>query len=182
LDEIDEQALSALRSIEGVVHADIVPEPLRETLLEVEERYASLGPIPIDNVGVRTAVAKERLFVIIKDGRFRPPPIATVILTDDSGEIIGEEIIPGRSAADTEGEQVVHLGKDFVIYSSRAKGRGKSSKFAMPPVPFSEIEQLGFAKNVVSASPSTLGDMELKKALGIEDDPKVASILIGFDL
>ena len=182
MDEIDEKVLSVLRSINGVVRAGIVGHDLRDKLLHEEERYASLGPIAIDNVGVREAVKRERLYAIIKDMRFRPPPTPTVILRNKEGEILGEEIIPGADRLGHPDERTINLGKDFVIYSERAKGRGRDSSFVLPEVPFPEIERLEFSKNVVSASPSTLGDIELKKSLGVADDPKFASILVAFDL
>lgn len=182
MDDIDDEVLSLLASIEGVLRAEPVPDELRRKLLKEEERYASLGPIPVDNRGVREAAERDRLYVIIKDRTFRPPPIPTVILTDDSGEVIGEEILPSREPSSENGERLIHLGRDFVIYYSRAKGRGRNSRFEMPPVPFPEVEGFDFARNVVSASPSTNGDMAVKNALDIEDDPKIASILIGFDI
>lgn len=182
MDEVDQKVLSVLRSMSGVIRADVVDYDLRDKLLDEEERYASLGPIAIDNVGVKEAVSRDKLYVIIKDRDFRPPPTPTVILTNAEGEILGEEIIPGAENEHRSKERTINLGKDFVIYSERAKGRGRDSRFVLPAVPFPEIEELGFARRVVSASPSTLGDIELKNSLGVVDDPKLASILVAFDL
>jgi hypothetical protein len=36
-------------------------------------------------------------------------------------------------------------------------------------------------KNVVSCSPSPLGDVFVRAVHGLEDDPKLASIIIGWD-
>lgn len=182
MDQVDEKVLAVLRSMSGVIRSDAVAPSLREKLLEEEKRYASLGPIAIDNVGVKEAVSRERLYVIIKDRNFRPPPAPTVILTNAEGEILGEELIPGHGNGRRPEERTISLGKDFVIYSERAKGRGKDSKFVLPVVPFPEIEKLEFTRNVISASPSTMGDVELKNSLGIGDDPRFASILVAFDL
>lgn len=182
MDKIDSKIIALLKSMEGVVHTGIVPDRLRKKLLEQEERYAALGPIAVDNVGVRTAVQRERLYFVVKDKRFRPPPIATVQLVAEDGTVLGEELIKGRKPIIDDGEKLLYLGKDFVIQCSKAKAKGKSSRFVLPPVPFPEIERLDFARNVVSSSPSTLGDTDLKKEIGIEDDPKLASIVIGLDV
>jgi hypothetical protein len=182
LDEIDSKIIALLKSMEGVVHTGIVPDRLRKKLLDQEERYANLGPIAVDNIGVRMAAQRERLYFIVKDKRFRPPPIATVQLVAEDGTVLGEEIIKGRKPMIDEGEKPLYLGKDFVIQCSKAKAKGRNSRFILPPVPFPEIEHLGIARNVVSSSPSTLGDTDLKKEIGIEDDPKLASILIGLDV
>lgn len=182
MDEIDARILKLLGALEGVRHTGIVDAGLRERLVEHESNYSSLGPIAVDNVGVRTAAKRSRLYFIIKDKRFRPPPIATVQLVAEDGTVIGEEIIAGKKPLLSNEEKAVQLGKDFLIYYSRAKEKGRNARFILPPVPFPEIEGLGFAKDVVSSSPSTLGDAELKKSIGIEDDPKLASILVGFDI
>lgn len=171
-----------LESMEGVWRAGAVTVEMREKLVELEENYSSLGPIAVDNMGVRKAAKCARLYYVIKDKRFRPPPIATVQLVSEDGTVIGEEIICGKKPDMPKGERVVQLGRDFLIFYSRAKEKGKNARFILPPVPFPEIECLGFAKNVVSSSPSTLGDAEIKKFIGVEDDPKLASILVGFDL
>lgn len=182
MDEIDARVLSILRSLEGVRNSDIVLKDLRSALLKEEDRISTNGPIALDNRGVREALSREKLYFIIKDEKFRPPPEPTVVLTDDSNSILGEEIIPGMTFDDEERKRLIFLGKDFVIYPSRAKGKGRNSRFILPPISFPEIDALDFAKNTVSASPSPLGDIALKRALGMEDDPKLASILIGFDL
>jgi len=182
MDKIDSEVISLLQSLEGVVHAGIVTPELRKRLMTEEERYSSLGPIAVENLGVKTALARQKLYFIIKDKRFRPPPISTVQLISSDGEVLGEEIIAGRMPSRKNGEKVFQLGRGFVIYISRAREKGRTAKFVLPPVPFPEIEALGYAKNVVSASPSTLGDVEIRKSNGLEDDPKLASILIGFDI
>ncbi len=64
------------------------------------------------------------------------------------------------------------------MYPER-KGRAMEF-FVMPPVSFPEISEMGM-KNVVSCSPSAPSDMMLREMHGYKDDPKLASILIGFD-
>ena len=182
MDKIDLEVIDLLQGLPGVQQAGVIPDELRKKLLIEEERYASLGPIAVDNLGMKAALRKQKIYFIIKDKRFRPPPIATVQLVAPDGEVLGEEIIGSKSPKCKDGERFFYLGKSFVIYVTKAKTKGKESKFILPPVPFPEIENLGFSKNIVSASPSTLGDSEIKKTLGIEDDPTLASILVGFDI
>jgi len=182
MDEIDSVVVELLKSLEGVKHVGKVSDDVRRKLIEHEERYSSLGPIGVDNLGVRSAAERDRLYFIIKDKRFRPPPIPTVQLVAEDGTVIGEEIIAGKRQDAGKNEKTVQFGKDFTLYCSRAKEKGKNSRFILPPVPFPEVEKLGFAKNVVSSSPSALGDAELKSSIGIKDDPKLASILVGLDV
>ncbi|MDH4123789.1 MAG: hypothetical protein OEV21_06895 [Thermoplasmata archaeon] len=180
--KIDVEIVNLLQSLQGVEHAGVIDADLRGKLLREEERYASLGPIAVDNLGMKSALRKQKLYFIIKDRKFRPPPIPTVQLIAQDGEVLGEEIIGGRMPSLKNGERLFHIGKSFIIYITKARRKGKNSQFILPPVPFPEIELFDFAKNIVSASPSTLGDMEIKKSIGIDDDPRLASILVGFDI
>lgn len=182
MDKMDAEVVALLRSLKGVIHAGAIPQGLRKKLLYQEERYASIGPIAVDNIGVKSVVQRQRLYYIIKDKRFRPPSIPTVQLVAEDGTVLGEEIIKGRKPMLDNGEKPLYLGKDFIIQCSKAKSKGRNSRFILPPVPFPEIEGLKFAKNVISSSPSTLGDVDLKREIGIEDDPKLASVLVGFDV
>jgi hypothetical protein len=59
---------------------------------------------------------------------------------------------------------------------------GKKAHFVLPPVPFEELEGLEGVSGVCSSSPSSMGDLYLKKSAGLEDDPKLASILVGFNV
>jgi hypothetical protein len=182
LDEIDSEIIALLKSLDGVMHAGRVSDALMKSIVEHEVQYSSVGPISVDNIGVKSAAKCDRLYFIVKDKRFRPPSIATVQLIAEDGTVLGEEIIRGKMPKMEKGEKAVNLGKDFIIYYSKAREKGRNCRFVLPPVPFPELEKLEFTLRAVSCSPSTLGDFEIKKSLGIGDDPKLASILIGIDL
>jgi hypothetical protein len=72
------------------------------------------------------------------------------------------------------------LGQDFVVFADKRASKG--ARFVLPPVPFKEVEEMRGTCSVISSSPSTPGDFYLRKKARIADDPKLASILIGFDL
>jgi hypothetical protein len=94
--------------------------------------------------------------------------------------VIGKELLPGETLRAAERGKAIFLGKDFVIFADR--GRGKGARFVLPPVPFREVEDIAGVGNVCSSSPSTAGDLFIRRSKRLDDDPKLASILIGFDL
>ena len=51
----------------------------------------------------------------------------------------------------------------------------------MPPVSFPEVNEFEGAENIVSCSPAPPSDMYIRAKHGYEDDPKLATILVGFD-
>jgi len=174
------EILGVLSRLKGVRHTFYLADDVRKGVADIEKKYPSLGPLTVHNEGFVEAVRRKHVACIIKDRTFRAPPKPTVQLVDDSGAIIGKEILPGETIDAAERGKVIFLGKDFVIYAD--KGRGKGARFVLPAVPFAEVEAVPGVRKVCSSSPSTMGDMFIRKSVGLDDDPKLASIVIGFDL
>lgn len=175
-----EEILDVLSKLKGTRHAFYLTKKMRNGLARLERQYPSLGPLTITNEGVLQTLEREHVACILKDRSFRAPPHATVVLIDDDGNVIGRELLPGEKLPKDKAEKAIMVGKDFVIFYEKGAGRG--ARFVLPPVPFSEIERIEDAHRTVSSSPSTVGDHYLRKEAGFEDDPKLASVLIGFDL
>jgi len=153
---------------------------MRTGLARIERAYPSIGPLTIKNKGVSECLKRRHVACIIKDKNFRAPPHATVYLIDENDKIVGRELLPGEKVASTKDRKVIMLGNDFAVFFE--KGTGKGAHFVLPPVPFKEVEVLDGVKSVCSSSPSTAGDYFLREGTKLEDDPKLASILIGFEL
>ncbi len=173
------EVLKVLSSIKGVKHAFFLSKEMRTSLARLEGAYPSIGPLTVENEGVVACLARKHVACIIKDKTFRGPPHPTVVLVNDDGEVIGRELLPGENLGESVGRTLM-LGKDFVIFADKSASKG--ARFVLPAVPFKEVEEIEGAANVISSSPSTPGDSYIRKMAGIEDDPKLASILIGFDL
>lgn len=172
--------LNDLSRLKGVKHAFYLTSEMRSGLSRIEKKYPSIGPLIVRNDGVMECLKRKHVACIIKDRSFRSPPHATVMLVNDEGEVIGRELLPGEKVKETAEVKTIFLGDDFVIFARR--GSGKGAKFVLPPVPFSEVEKMRGTDDVVSSSPSTVGDLFLRKLGGLDDDPRLASILIGFNL
>lgn len=174
------EILRLLSSLKGVRHAFYLSDGVRAKLRDMEDEYPLAGPVPVKNEGVPECLRREHVACIVKDKTFRPPPIPTVVLVDSDGKIIGWELIPGKELKKEPGKKYLFLGKDFVICHDGRSGR--NAKFVLPPVPFEELEGLEGVSRVSSSSPSATSDLYLKKSAGLDDDPRLASILVGFDL
>ena len=173
------EVLKVLSGIKGVRHSFYLTKEMREGLVELEKRYPSIGPLTVQNEGALACLRSEHVACIIKDKTFRGPPHPTVVLVNDDGEVIGRELLPGEKPPKGPG-RILMLGNDFVVLADRRASKG--ARFVLPPVPFKEIGEMRGVCSVISSSPSTPGDFFLRKKVGIRDDPKLASILIGFDL
>ncbi len=172
LDAVDETVFRKVRSLAGVVRADFVTSTERDWL---RSRPTSMAA---ENRGVVEVLSRARVFCIFKDGTFRPPPEATVLLVDDEGTILGRELVAGESPPPDR--RVAFLGKDFVLYAG-ARPRG-AYRFSLPPVRFPELESMRGVARVVSASPDTPQDEYLRRQHGVPVGKELASILVGYDL
>ncbi|MBE6485782.1 MAG: hypothetical protein E7Z85_02935 [Methanosphaera stadtmanae] len=150
--------------------------------------------IPVINVGVHECLNREYTVAIIKTATFRPPPTATVQLVDNKGNILGEEIVSVEQKKKHEAnENATFVAPDFVLtvdpneiqqtlttdYLEKNKAK---QAFILPPVQFIEVEELEDTCDVVSSSPDPLADLYIKEYFEFEDDPKLASILVGFNV
>lgn len=146
----------------------------------IEDSIKSQIGLDVVNEGVRQCLRRQHVICVIKDTRFRPPPEPTVLMMGDTDLVIGTEILPGEHSRYQEMENICWLGEDFVVFTDKVP---KTKEFFfMPPVSFPELEKVPGATNIVSCSPSPLGDMIIKNYYELEDNPKLASILVGFDL
>ena len=179
--ELLEHVLATLSSLTGVRKAFYLDDDLKRRIGEIETgRSTGIGPLTVHNEGVQECLRHAHVACIVKDSTFRPPPAPTVVLLDDEGKMVGRELIAGEKPEAGPGQKLIYLGKDFVIFYE--EGRSSRTRFVLPAVSFVEIEALDYTADVCSSSPSTDGDFFLRRSAGLPDDPKLATILIGFDL
>lgn len=178
-EELDE-VLKVLKGLDGVIEAFALGPETRRQLREIETGVKATLNIEVKNTGLDECLRREHVVGIIKDKRFRPPPEPTILLMGDNGAVLGEEILPGQRGRFEDRQNLIFLSEEFVIYTDRKAA--KQEYFLMPPVSFPEIEKVHGVKNVVSCSPTALGDVLVRTSHELEDDSKLASVLIGFDI
>ncbi len=171
--------LEIVRGLRGVVHAFYLDRDILEQVREEEAKVRAMGNIAVDNIGFTEALKRENVICIVKDPRFRPPPEPTVLLESGDGEIIGEEVFPFTAHKYADKQDVVWLSDGFVMFPSVKANGGET--FTMPPVSFPELNPSNGCKDVISCSPAPTCDLMIRKHYGLEDNPKLASVLVAFN-
>ncbi len=171
--------LETVRSMRGVVHAFYLNKPLLERMREEEAKVRAMGNIAVDNQGFAEALKREKVICIVKDPRFRPPPEPTVVLESGNGDIIGVEVFPFTAQKYADLENVVWLSDGFIMFPTVPADGGES--FVMPPVSFPELNPGNGCRDVISCSPAPTSDLMIRKDYGLEDNPKLASVLVAFN-
>ena len=175
-----ERAVEIIMGMTGTRKAFVLDREVVDAIRKVEGGIKSQVGLDVINEGVNQCLQRQHVICIIKDTRFRPPPEPTVLMMADDGVMIGTEVLAGEHHKYKDNEDLIWLGNDFVVFTDRVP---KSKEyFFMPPVSFPELKQIEGAKNIVSCSPSPLGDLIIKDVYKLEDDPKLASIMVGFDM
>lgn len=185
--------MDTLNPLRGVQSVGVLNDEVRKKILEIEmEKTGEL--IPVINYGVHECLNREYTVAIIKTASFRPPPTATVQLIDAQGNLIGEEVVNAdQKRKYSEDERSTFVTPDFVLtrdpklfeydlQEDRIKDNRAKQAFILPPVQFIEVEELEDTCDVVSSSPDPLADLFIKQYFNFEDDPKLASILVGFNV
>lgn len=192
-DEVLQEVLDTINPLRGVQSVGVLNDEVRKRILEIEmEKTGEI--IPVINYGVHECLSREYTVAIIKTATFRPPPTPTVQLVDNKGHVLGEEIVnPEQKHKHEANENSTFVTPDFVLTqdpkeieenlkSERLEENPTKQAFVLPPVPFVEVEELEDTCDVVSSSPDPLADLYIKEYFNFEDDPKLASILVGFNV
>ena len=176
----EERAVEIIKGMTGTQKAFLLPRDVITAVQKIEDSIKSQIGLDVVNEGVNQCLRRQHVICVIKDTRFRPPPEPTVLMMGDSDLVIGTEVLPGQHSLFKDRDNICWLGDDFVVFTDKVP---KTKEFfLMPPVSFPELEQVTGAVNIVSCSPSPLGDLVIKNYFELEDNPKLASILVGFDL
>ncbi|MCE5296305.1 MAG: hypothetical protein LLG16_04280 [Euryarchaeota archaeon] len=175
-----DSAVDIIQGMKGTLKVFPLDAETREGILKVERCIKSQMGMEVKNEGVEQCMQRKHVLCILKNGAFRPPPEATVLLIADDGKIVGTEVIPGeKEKYSKDDDSLMWLCEDFVIFMNVKPE--KKEFFYMPPVSFPELNDISGISDVVSCSPSPLGDLVVKNRYGIEDDPKNATIFVGFN-
>ena len=176
-EEVVQNALNIIKGLTGVRAAFVLDEEIKKQMLAEESTVQGAGGYTVENEGVKEAMKRDVVIALIKDPRFRPPPEPTIIMTTN-GKIVGQEIFPW-TAHEVEGQNVIWLSDGFCIFVDRIENA--PSKFVMPPVSFPELNPGNGCKDVVSCSPAPTTDLMMRKHEGLEDNGKLASVVVGFN-
>lgn len=174
-----EKPLAIISGMKGVVKAFYLDKTILGQMKEEEAKVRAVGDIVVDNIGFSTALTRQHVIAIVKDPRFRPPPEPTVELHSADGKILGVEVFPFTAQQYLNRSDVVWLSDAFVMFPT-VKGEG-GEIFVMPCVSFPELNAGNGCKDVMSCSPAPTCDLMMRKYYGLEDDPKLASVLVGFN-
>jgi len=178
MEEVD-KPLEIVKGMRGVVNAFYLDSIILEKMRGEEAKVMAMGNIAVTNEGFAQVLIRDKVICIIKDPRFRPPPEPTVVLMSESGEMMGLEVFPFTAKEYLNREDVVWLSDAFVLFPE-VKGTG-GEKFIMPPVSFVELNEDNGCKDVISCSPAPTCDLMMRTYYDLKDDPKLASVLVGYN-
>jgi len=172
--EIDRRVLGLLRSLPGVLAAELLPSDLRSELRSMAT------PAAAENRGVDAVLSRQRVVCLFKGGSFRGPPESALLMMDERGTVLGRELTGPQDRPTPSERRTVYLGRDFVlVHGLRPSGR---VRFVLPPVRFPELEAVASVCQVVSGSPDPPQDEWLRNHYGVTGGKDLASILVGYDV
>jgi hypothetical protein len=178
-----DEAIDIIEKLDGTVDVQKLSDEDKEVLIKIESSRNN-DIIPVVNKGLEECLSREFCLVLLKTEDFRIPSEPTVLLVTDSGRILGQELIsPEDKRKYTHNNNVVFLSNNFIIFKPDSVTRSASVEkqlFILPAIPFPELNDVTTISDVVSCSPSTLGDKYLKDKYNYPDDPHLATIIVAF--
>ncbi len=173
--------LSIIKGMRGVVEAFYLDRDILEKVRKEEATVKAVGKVDVINEGFNQALKRDNVICIVKDPRFRPPPEPTVTLMSSDGKCMGVEVFPETAKQYMGRDDVIWLSDGFVIFPNIMPGDGGTEAFVMPPVSFPELNESNGCKDVVSCSPAPTCDKMIREWHGMEDNGKLASVLVAFN-
>jgi hypothetical protein len=108
------------------------------------------------------------------------PEAETIRVAERCYHVLGEECPDGVSPE----PGAFSISDTFHVYPARRSNARRAACFLLPPVPFPELESgpwLALVSAVVSSSPSAAADLVLRRLCGFAQDPRLATLVLGFD-
>lgn len=173
--------LSIIKGMRGVVDAFYLDRDILEKVRQEELTVKAVGSVDVENRGFNEALKREKVICIVKDPRFRPPPEPTVTLMSSDGKLMGVEVFPETAKNYIDRENTIWLSDGFVVFGDVTPGPGGREAFVMPPVSFPELNESNGCKDVISCSPAPTCDKMIREWHGMEDNSKLASVLVAFN-
>ncbi len=177
-----EEAIDIIKTLDGAIDVQELSEEDRKALMKIESSPNN-DIIPVVNKGLNECLSREFCLVLLKTEDFRIPSKPTVLLITNSGRILAQELIsPQDNRKYAHNDNVIFLSNNFIIFKPDKLTRsvGEKELFILPAIPFPELNDVLTIKDVVSCSPSTLGDKYLKDKYNYPDDPHLATIIVAF--
>ena len=173
--------LNIIKGMRGVVEAFYLDKDILEKVRKEEETVKAVGNVDVINEGFNQALQREKVICIVKDPRFRPPPEPTVKLMASDGRVMGVEVFPETAKEYLGRDDVIWLSDGFVVFTNVPPTEGMREAFVMPPVSFPELNESNGCKDVISCSPAPTCDKMIREWHGMEDNSKLASVLVAFN-
>ena len=173
--------LSIIKGMKGVVEAFYLDKDILEKVRQEEATVKAVGSVEVINEGFNQALKREKVICIVKDPRFRPPPEPTVTLMSSGGKLMGVEVFPETAKQYLGRDDLIWLSDGFVMFPGVTPDDGETEAFVMPPVSFPELNESNGCKDVVSCSPAPTCDKMIREWHGMEDNGKLASVLVAFN-
>jgi hypothetical protein len=179
-----ENAIKIIKRLKGVLDVQELSNEDKKALLKIESIKKD-DVILVINEGLNECLKKEFCLVLLKTDEFRNPTKPTVLLVTDKGRILGQELISIEDKEKYEShDDVYFLSTNFIVFKpdnmTRTVGIEKEL-FLLPPIPFPELTENVEISEVISSSPSTMGDAYIRNKCSYPDDPRLATIIVAFN-
>ena len=179
-----ENAIKIIKRLKGVLDVQELSKTNKKALLKIESIRKD-DIIPVVNEGLNECLKKEFCLVMLKTDEFRNPSKPTVLLVTDKGRILGRELISIEDKEKySDQDNVYFLSNNFIVFKpdkmTRSAGIEKEL-FLLPTIPFPELNEIEEISDVISGSPSTMGDTYIKNKFSYPDNPRLATIIVAFN-
>ena len=177
-----------LHSIDGIIDVWRVGDSDRRTILELDrnanEKSGLVIGVEIVNKGAQCALQRKHVVCVNHSQVLRHPPAPILVLVDEGGHVMGEEVWETENIARYRADSdVLFLGRGFVLFKDKVKRtEERRLRFEYGPQDFPELRMIQGIHDVVSGTLSPAADIYVKTmAKWDTSNPDSGTVLIGFN-
>ena len=109
--------LETLRSMDGVIMADVMPDDLIREVAEMETSIDCIsGGMRLENIGLFQCLHREEVIVLLSDGVFERPREITIRMIDTDGVVIGHDVPEYLWEEFSGRDDLIWMSDGFVLF------------------------------------------------------------------
>jgi hypothetical protein len=172
--------VSLLSKTEGITSVRRLDDLLMHDIINEEMKVHLAGGMLYDNRALDECCVRNTAICVFCNGFIEEQTEISMIMMDNYGNITGNDVPKCKEAEYRSRNDVIWLSDNFVLYTKAVQR--SESRLVMMPRRFRSLENMNGVSNAICFYPSLTTDIMLKKRFMDEYDPKLCSLIVGFDI
>ena len=169
-----------LKRIDGVVQVEILDQENMLDLRKEENNIILSSGMRYEDRALLECCKKDVILCLFCDGFLEESDDITMIMSDNLGNILGNDVPACRMKEYSERKDVIWISDNFVVYPQVQSWSDPA--IVILPRKFRFLDSEKDVKDAISFYPSVSSDIMLKEHFVVNTSPRMTTLIVGFDI